>query len=87
MELSERILSPEIETKYLRPATLKDNLLDSSWGDQQQAWVPRDGTVGFVKAKVIESALETDGEATIELPDRTVNFQALDGERETRFTN
>lgn len=70
------MLSPEIETKYLRPATLKDNLLDSSWGDQQHAWAPRDGTVGFVKVKVIEPAPETDGEATIELSDRTVTFRA-----------
>lgn len=68
----ERMLSPEIETRYLRPATLKDSLLDSSWGDQQHAWVPRDGATGFVKVKVIEPSSTGGGEATIELPDRTV---------------
>lgn len=65
--------TPEVETRFLRPAALKDNL-DSSWNDTQHAWIPSKEH-GYVFVSILGKA-EEGQKILVEFPDRTVT-QAL----------
>lgn len=66
------MIAPEVESRYLRPAVLKDRL-ESSWRDGQHAWLRQPDSSYQLVSLVGEQPGEEALEQEVELLDKSVS--------------